>query len=71
MNTHRARVKLQIVVIIKIYISTQVINQYFRSTMNEYSLISHEWWVSLIKFIVRPTIHVRGGITHLFVLREY
>ena len=35
---------------------------YSRSTINAYSLISHEWWVPLIKFMVRPTIHVRGGL---------
>ena len=33
---------------------------YFQSTINAYSLLSHEWWVPLIKFMVRPTIHVRG-----------
>ena len=34
---------------------------YFQSNINAYSLLSHEWWVLLIKFMVRPTIHVRGG----------
>ena len=38
---------------------------YSRSTINAYSLISHEWWVPLIKFIVEPTIHVRGESIHL------
>ena len=32
---------------------------YSRSTINAYSLLSHEWWVPLIKFMVGPTIHVR------------
>ena len=45
---------------------------YFRSTINMYSLIPHEWWVTLIKFMVRPTIHVREethvreGTAHLW-----
>ena len=26
---------------------------------------SHEWWVSLIKFMVRPAIYMRMQITHL------
>ena len=38
---------------------------YSRSTINVYSLLSHEWWVPLIKFIVGPTIYVRGGSMHL------
>ena len=38
---------------------------YSRSTINAYSFLSHEWWVSLIKFMVGPTIHMRGGSTHL------
>ena len=38
---------------------------YSRSTINAYSLLSHEWWVPLIKFMVGPTIHMRGGSTHL------
>ena len=33
---------------------------YSRGTINVYSLLSHEWWVSLIKFMVGLTIHVRG-----------
>ena len=45
---------------------------YFRSTINMYSLIPYEWWVTLIKFMVRPTIHVREethvreGTAHLW-----
>ena len=37
---------------------------YSLSTINMYSFISREWWVPLIKFMVEPTIHVRGG-THV------
>ena len=32
---------------------------YSRSTINVCSLLSHEWWVPLIKFMVGPIIHVR------------
>ena len=39
---------------------------YSRSTINAYSLISHEWWVLLIKFMVEPTIYVRGESAHLW-----
>ena len=38
---------------------------YSRNTINVYSLLSHEWCVLLIKFMVGPTIHVRGESTHL------
>ena len=48
----------------------QEIIVYSRSTINACSLLSHEWWVSLIKFMVGPTIHVRGGSAFM-VLREY
>ena len=48
------------------YIFLWEIIVYFRSTINAYSLLSYEWWVPLIKFMVRPTIHVRGGSTHLW-----
>ena len=27
--------------------------------------LSHEWWVLLIKFMMRSTIHVREKITYL------
>ena len=47
-------------------ISEWKIIRYFRSTINAYSLLSHEWWVLLIKFMVGPTIPVRGGSTHLW-----
>ena len=40
---------------------------YSRNTINAYFFFSHEWWVSLIKFMVGPTIHVRGGSMHLFL----
>ena len=39
---------------------------YFRNTINACSLLSHEWWVLLIKFMVEPTIHVREESTHLW-----
>ena len=35
---------------------------YSQSTINTYYFLSHEGWVLLIKFMVRPTIHVRGGL---------
>ena len=38
---------------------------YSQNTINVYSLLSHEWWVPLIKFMVGPIIHVKGGSTHL------
>ena len=38
---------------------------YFQNTINVYSLFSHEWCVSLIKFMVGSTIHVRGRI-HIY-----
>ena len=31
---------------------------YSQSTINAYYLLSHEWWVPLIKFMVGPIIHV-------------
>ena len=39
---------------------------YSRSTINMCSLLLHKLWVSLIKFMVGPTIHVRGESTHLW-----
>jgi len=39
---------------------------YSRSTRNAYSLLLHEWWVLLIKFMVEPIIYVRGKSTHLW-----
>ena len=50
---------------IYIYIYREII-VYSRSTINAYSLLSHEWWVPLIKFIVGPTIHMRRGSAHLW-----
>ena len=43
---------------------------YFRSIINAYSSLSHEWLVPLIKFMVGPTIYVRGEYVFM-VLREY
>ena len=53
--------------------SKWVIIQYSRNTiqLNAYSLISHEWRIPLIKFMVRLIIHVKRENTYLFVLREY
>ena len=39
---------------------------YSRSTIIMYSLLSHEWWVLLIKFMVGPTIHMREESMHLW-----
>ena len=39
---------------------------YFRSIINAYSLLSYEWWVPLIKFMVEFIIHVRRGSMHLW-----
>ena len=39
---------------------------YSWSTINACSIFSHKWWVLLIKFMVEPTIHVRGGSTYLW-----
>ena len=38
---------------------------YSRSIINACSYLSHEWWVSLIKFMMGPTIHVRGPTIHV------
>ena len=35
---------------------------YSWSTINAYSLILHEWWVLLIKFMIKPTIHMRERV---------
>ena len=45
--------------------SSRKIIVYSRSTINTYSLLSHKWWVPLIKFMVGPTIHVREVSMHL------
>jgi hypothetical protein len=42
-----------------------VIKEYFGSTLNAYSLLSHKWWVPIIKFMVEPTTYVRRRSTHL------
>ena len=39
---------------------------YSWSTINAYSLLLHEWWILLIKFMVGHIIYVRGGSTHLW-----
>ena len=46
---------------------------YSWSTINAYSLLSHKWWVPLIKFMMEPTIHVRGERREyaFMVLRKY
>ena len=38
---------------------------YSWNTINAYFLFLHEWWVTTNKFVVKPTIHVRGGTIHL------
>ena len=38
---------------------------YSQSTINAYSLLSHGWWVPLIKFMMGPTIHVRERSMYL------
>ena len=48
----------------------QEIIVYSRNTINACSLLSHEWWVPLIKFMVGPTIYVRGGSKHLWYSRS-
>ena len=48
---------------------TRKIIVYSWSTINVYSLISHEWWVSLIIFMVRLTIYVRWGVCTYGTLR--
>ena len=50
----------------KIHIPFEEIIVYFQSTINVYSLLSHEWWVSLIKFMMGPTIHVKEESMHLW-----
>ena len=47
-------------------IQTREIIVYSLSTINACSLLSHKWWIPLIKFMVGPTIYVRGGSTHLW-----
>jgi hypothetical protein len=42
-----------------------VIIRYYGSTLNAYSLLSQKLWVPLIKFMMGPTIFVRGGSIHL------
>ena len=39
---------------------------YSWNTISAYSLILHEWWIPLIKFMMGPTILVREGIMHLW-----
>ena len=54
----------KLAVIIDSYIGKIIV--YFRNTINAYSLLSHVWWVPLIKFMMRPIIHVRGGSIRLW-----
>ena len=49
-----------------IYFFCREIIVYSQNTINAYFLLSNEWWVPLIKFMVGPIIHVRGGTTHLW-----
>ena len=51
---------------LKVITKNREIIVYSRNTINVYSLLSHEWWIPLIKFMVGPTIYVRGGNTHLW-----
>ena len=44
---------------------------YSWSTINAYSLISHEWWVLLIKFMMKPTIYMREEAYAFMVYRKY
>ena len=44
---------------------------YSRSTINAYSLLSHKWWVPLIKFMVRPTNLCERREYAFMVLWEY
>ena len=47
-------------------IQTREIIVYSRSTINACFLLSHKWWIPLIKFMVGPTIYMRGESTHLW-----
>ena len=53
-----------------VYLLLREIIVYFRSIINVYSLLSYEWWVPLIKFMMKPTIHVRGRSTYLWYSRN-
>ena len=64
---HRTRIILyNFAFIVKLFevssCKTREIIVYSRSTINACSLLSHEWWVPLIKFMVGPIIHVRARI---------
>ena len=63
---HSGRVLIKICLILIIAKFNTEIIVYSRSTINACSLLSHEWWVPLIKFMVGSIIHVRGGGTHLW-----
>ena len=43
---------------------------YSQNIINVYFLLSHEWWVPLIKFMVESTIHVRRGSMYLWYSRS-
>ena len=49
-----------------IYFFCREIIVYSQNTINAYFLLSNEWWVPVIKFMVGPIIHVRGGTMHLW-----
>ena len=44
---------------------------YSRNTINVYFLLSHEWWVPLIKFMLGLTIYVREEEYAFMVLRKH
>ena len=50
--------------ICRIYCRGKII-VYFRSIINAYFFFLYEQWVSLIKFMVKFTIHVREKDTYL------
>ena len=54
--------KLLLFLIINLKSWTRKIIVYSWSIINAYSFFSHEWRVPLIKFMVGPTIHLRGGV---------
>ena len=59
-------IKINGLIVCKIGCLHREIIVYSRNTINTCSLLSHEWWVPLIKFMMGPTIHVRWESTHLW-----
>ena len=47
---------------------TREIIVYSWNIINAYSLISHEWWISLIKFMMKFAIHIREWSRYLWYL---